>query len=517
MNITLSGTKVSMDGHTLAFQKNNLVDSMVITVDTDETWQYKLDVKYPCKDSKGEQLYNVIDLTRVGNTCTAILQAAMLPFNGKYTMQLRGISGDKVYHTDTFDVWVKYSIDPGKVYDPVPSEFYQIESNITSMNNHPPKSGDNGYWLVWNVAKQEYEESDIPLPEGTLPEVSDSTNGWYLTNDGERVYWADVQGGSGEGDIAAIQVNGINQPIVDKVAKLTITAKDVGAISQDDLQEATNEALAQAKASGEFDGPAGSDATVTAENIQSALGYTPADSADVSAKLDKPATPPEVGKILKVTAVNEDGTFTCEWADNNGGVVDDVQVDGTSVVADGVANIPLAKIGSTGVVKFDAFMPFTFNAGALRLANADENELTNPRYGFSTNRVITAANYRLAVKLAMCDGIDAAWTDAEKTGAWKRLNSIKTTMDDIAVAGSQYYLGEKTAVSVVLPDDAEVGQMVTVSWYNGATAATLSITGTMLAFDYTPSANTRSEINALWDGTYWAVLGNEMEVPNDVA
>ena len=89
---------------------------------------------------------------------------------------------------------------------------------------------------------------------------------------------------------------------------------------------------------------------------------------------------------------------------------------------------------------------------------------------------------------------------------------IKTAMEEIAVAGAQYYLGYQTAVSVVLPDDAEIGQMVTVSWYNGSTAATLSITGTMLAFDYTPSANSRSEVNALWDGTYWAVIGNEMEV-----
>ena len=334
------------------------------------------------------------------------------------------------------------------------------------------------------------------------------------------------------------------QSVNGKIGAVELTAKDVGAISQDDLQEATNEALAQAKASGEFDGaqgpagpvgpqgpkgdtgdtgpqgtpgPAGSDANVTAENIQSALGYTPADSEDVSTKLDKPSNEPKVGKILKVLSINEDGTFTCEWGDapSGGGAVDDVQVDGASIVADGVANIPLAKMGSTGVVKFDAFMPFTFNAGALRLANADENELTNPRYGFSTNRAITASNYRLAVELAMCDGKGAAWTDAEKTGAWKRLNSIKTIMDEIAVAGAQYYLGEQTAVSVVLPDDAEVGQMVTVSWYNSATAATLSITGTMLAFDYTPSANTRSEINALWDGTYWAVLGNEMEVASD--
>lgn len=384
MNITLSGTKVSMDGHTLAFQKNNLVDSMVITVDTDETWQYKLDAKYPCKDSNGKELYNVIDLTRVGNTCTAILQATMLPFNGKYTMQLRGISGNKVYHTDTFDVWVKYSIDPSKVYDPVPSEFYQIEQAVTeqaanakqSANNaaesaakaedaavHSPIIGENGNWFIWDFTKSEYVDTGI-------------------------------------------------------------------------------------KSSG-------------------------------------------------------------------GGAVDDVQVNGTSVVADGVAKIPLAKTGSTGVVKFDEFMPFTFNDGALRLANADEKELTNPRYGYSTNRAITASNYRLAVKLAMCDGKGEAWTDTEKVGAWNRQAIIKTSMDEIAVAGAQYYLGEQSSVSVVLPDDAQVGQMVTVSWYNSATAATLSITGTMLAFDYTPSANTRSEINALWDGTYWAVLGNEMEVPSE--
>ena len=42
-----------------------------------------------------------------------------------------------------------------------------------------------------------------------------------------------------------------------QTGEVKLTAGDVGAISQDDLQEATNEALAQAKASGEFDGPQG--------------------------------------------------------------------------------------------------------------------------------------------------------------------------------------------------------------------------------------------------------------------
>ena len=110
----------------------------------------------------------------------------------------------------------------------------------------------------------------------------------------------------------------------------------------------------------------------------------------------------------------------------------------------------------------------------------------------------------------------AFWTDEEKTAVCNKLTIIKNALDDgIAVAGAQYYLGERKTVSIVLPD-AVPGDMITVSWYNGDTAATLSITGTILSFDYTPSANTRSEINALWDGTYWAVLGNEMAVPKEV-
>lgn len=94
--------------------------------------------------------------------------------------------------------------------------------------------------------------------------------------------------------------------------------------------------------------------------------------------------------------------------------------------------------------------------------------------------------------------------------------TIKTVMDSVATPHTQYYLGNQTAVDIVLPDSADVGQIIMVCWYNGDTAATLSITGTMLSFDYTSSANTRSEINALWDGTYWAVLGNEMSLPSEV-
>ena len=106
--------------------------------------------------------------------------------------------------------------------------------------------------------------------------------------------------------------------------------------------------------------------------------------------------------------------------------------------------------------------------------------------------------------------------DEERKAIHDKLTIIKPSLEGIAVIGAQYYLGERKTVSIVLPDYAGPGDMITVIWYNGDTAATLSITGTMLDFDFVPSANTRSEINALWDGRYWAVLGNEIAVPSEV-
>lgn len=188
MNITLTGTKITQDNKFLAFEKNNGVDVINITVDTDESWTYKLDVKYPEKCCSGEALYNIINLTRNGNVCTAILTSDMLPFSGKYTMQIRGINGDKVTHSDVFDCWVKYSIEPASTYDPVPSEFYQIEANVTEMNNNPPYPSNDGYWMIWDVNTHAYKKSDIKIIDG-LPEISESTKDMALYNDGEKAEW----------------------------------------------------------------------------------------------------------------------------------------------------------------------------------------------------------------------------------------------------------------------------------------------------------------------------------------
>ena len=202
MNITLTGKKITQDERILAFKKDNLTAQMTFTVDTDDSWVYKLDVRLPEKCCTGEELFNIIDLPMDANrTCTIDVTAAMVPLTGKYTMQLRGISGEQVYHSDTFEVWVKYSIDPGVAYDPVPSEFYQIEQNITEINNHPPYPDISGFWMIWNSQTNKYELSDIPavtasdigaIPVPTTAEVGQTIVVKAVDENGKPTEWEPV-------------------------------------------------------------------------------------------------------------------------------------------------------------------------------------------------------------------------------------------------------------------------------------------------------------------------------------
>lgn len=232
---------------------------------------------------------------------------------------------------------------------------------------------------------------------------------------------------------------------------------------------------------------------------------------ELQSKLDSPLNP-LVGRYLRVKAVNDDGIPELEWVDAPSGSSIDVKVAGKSIVQDGVAEIPVVTGYKTrGIVYIDSIYNgiSVDDKGALRCTSYS-NSLIQSRM----NSIPVCAGYLdYAVKAAMCDGKGAAWTDVEKTGAWTRQNSIKTEMDDIAVAGAQYYLTEQTELAITLPDDALAGQEITIVWYNGESAANLSIDGNILDFDYVPSNNTRSELSCLWDGTYWCLICNEQSVP----
>lgn len=137
---------------------------------------------------------------------------------------------------------------------------------------------------------------------------------------------------------------------------------------------------------------------------------------DLGTKLTAPPTP-EVGKILKIRSVNEDGTFTCEWAD--GGSNLDVRIDGQSIVQDGVAEIPMMSNFKSGLIQFRSGYGLQNIGNYLLVRGATETEITN-RTG---NRSPVCADSTLdyAVKAAMCDGKGAAWTAEEQVVARERM------------------------------------------------------------------------------------------------
>ena len=334
MNITLTGKKISQDERILAFKKDNLTAQMTFTVDTDDSWVYKLDVRLPVKCCTGEELFNIMDLPMDANrTCTIDVTAAMVPFTGKYTMQLRGISGEQVYHSDTFEVWVKYSIDPGAVYDPVPSEFYQIENKLDDKVNEAkqyaenaeiastrmPKISSDDTWLIWDVGTGDYVDTGIKASGADGKDDEDGVgivSIEYIGVDaqGGNIYKINLTNGTSYNFTAPKGKDGVNATITNVTASVddnigtpevevelggTESERTFGFMFKNlkgasgakgdpfTYADFTPEQLEALRGPQGKPGPAGSDATVTAENIKSALGYTPADSADLADKLPK--------------------------------------------------------------------------------------------------------------------------------------------------------------------------------------------------------------------------------------
>ena len=135
-----------------------------------------------------------------------------------------------------------------------------------------------------------------------------------------------------------------------------------------------------------------------------------------------------VGQLFRVAAISEDGKYTMEPVDMPNGGVTDVQVNGSSVVSDGVANLPLANgFGRTGIVRLADGLGIKWsgaNGGGLSINYATPDQI-NERA--SSNVPMIPYYLDHAVKAAMCDGKGPAWTDAERIAALLRMGC---TVDD---------------------------------------------------------------------------------------
>ena len=97
--------------------------------------------------------------------------------------------------------------------------------------------------------------------------------------------------------------------------------------------------------------------------------------ANIKDKLDAPENHPMVGKYLRVKAVNEDGVPELEWVDEpSGGSSLDIQIDGESIVKDGVANIPYAGFSKFGVTSIWTGYGLDILSNKLMLAQTTEKK-----------------------------------------------------------------------------------------------------------------------------------------------
>ena len=146
-------------GTPIARQYDNLSVSLIVVGDLPDGWEWAMLVE--CQGN-----LNIIPLSPVEGGVGATLTDDMLALSGYYTMQLRGTQGDVVRHTNQIQVFIPESLSGDAQWPEVPSEFTEIEQTIIAINNNPPKPGVNGFWQIYNPETGEYEESDIPLPEG---------------------------------------------------------------------------------------------------------------------------------------------------------------------------------------------------------------------------------------------------------------------------------------------------------------------------------------------------------------
>ena len=146
------------EGPVIARQYDNLTRRLEILGDIPEGWSWTLLVQ-------ADKHLDLIALTPMEGGLGVDLTAEMLAVSGYYTVQLKGVRGELVRHTNQVRIFIPDSLSGDANWPEVPSEFSQMEANIRALGAHPPVPGDEGFWLVWDLERGEYVTSGLPLPD----------------------------------------------------------------------------------------------------------------------------------------------------------------------------------------------------------------------------------------------------------------------------------------------------------------------------------------------------------------
>ena len=133
------------------------------------------------------------------------------------------------------------------------------------------------------------------------------------------------------------------------------------------------------------------------------------------------------GELKTGTPTSDDSAANKAYVDEKA-KVSDVKVAGTSVVADGNANIPnVLALGDDGKLRVVNAPDKTKWTGPLGVDNtgllttAGPNNIVIDNRTASSIQLLNCAYLDYAVKAAMCDGKGTAWTDTEKAAARERM------------------------------------------------------------------------------------------------
>lgn len=164
------------------------------------------------------------------------------------------------------------------------------------------------------------------------------------------------------------------------------------------------------------------DGSITADKLASAL-------ADViNGKQTAPGTAGTAGQVLGLDS-NLDPAWINQSGGGGGGAVDDVQVNGTSIVSGGVANVPVASANGLGVVLVDSSKGITVDVnspGKLVIVAGEDYEIKN---GTQLCRPIVPTNQHKSVFYGLAkaagDSTQAASDNAVGTYTDDAKNAIK--------------------------------------------------------------------------------------------
>lgn len=287
-----------------------------------------------------------------------------------FDVTLFGKSGDKEVPTNVVSLRLEKSNTLWEQDAPEPQPSWLAK--VIDLNNHPSIPGENGYWLIWDTDSGAYVESELPLPAGGSGGTSDHSK---LIN----------RDAAGQHPMSA--VTGLVEALEGKQPTGDY-------LTQDNLQSATNAALEQAKASGEFDGTDGTTPHI-GDNGNWYLGDTdtgkPSRGADGKDGAGMDITGATVGQIAKITAVDDMGKPTAwEAADMPSGG-ERWRLVRTITLAENVTSIDISEDNDGNPFALKKIYIYgntlgTASGGQLRINVANNNDdrysILGPYYNF---------------------------------------------------------------------------------------------------------------------------------------